>query len=158
LLAARRAEEPGCKSSGHQAHGRVVHPTYPVELDQGHGGRADHARVRPELCQLHRPLVLRRESPGAELLARGIEQQVAHHRDPASDHEDIGVEDVGEAAQGDADVAAGLGHHLPRRPIPGERELGDRPARDRALGERLPESRVRVALRGLLARLRDRGP
>src|SRR6266566_6542597 len=103
---------------------------------------ADQARGGPELRADDRHSITRsRERFTAQDLARGVEHEVAGSRKAAADHDQLRVEDVHEAADAGAEVAADAVENLDRPGFPLVRQA-DEPMRvDRGpefLGRELP--------------------
>ena len=69
------------------------------------------------------------QAAGAHLLARGVEQQVAGRHRAAADHDHLGVEDVHEVREADAELAADVPEHHARHLVAAERQLRDQLAR-----------------------------
>ena len=77
----------------------------------------------------------------------GLEQQVARRDRAAADDDDLGVEDVDEAREADAEAAPHRGDEAAGHLVPVMGHLGhERPRHRRPAGQRPPERRARVLL------------
>src|SRR5882762_1555643 len=114
---------------------------------EGDEAGADEARGGPELCAHDRHSVARpRERFTAQDLARGVEHEVAGSREAAADHDQLRIEDVHEAADTGAEVAADAVENLDRTRLPFVRQP-DEPMRvdggPELLGRELPRRDAR---------------